>query len=243
MKRRWRAMAGALLLSVAACGGSGTNNSATANGAAGGNAAASAGAATGTEWGVWASAAGGQWSDPCAIQYAAAQVAGNRYDGNPGYRRVRTRATQPEADLDIDHFGRYHRDQPDGVVKMTSCSGGGNGAAGGAGNSSAGTSGGAGTPGGGGDPLGTEWSETESGWSGRWTRRAGTNTFDAVWSNGGSEVRATLTITIAGDRVTVNRVNASDSNNCQYDGTLSGSSVSGTYRCTSGGGEWSATIR
>lgn len=76
-------------------------------------------------WGVWASAAGGQWSDPCAIQYAAARIAGNRYDGNPGYRRVRSRATQPEADLDIDHFGRYHRDQPDGVVKMVSCAGSG----------------------------------------------------------------------------------------------------------------------
>jgi hypothetical protein len=87
-------------------------------------------------WGVWASAAGGQWSDPCAIQYVAAEVSGNRYDGNPAYRRVRTRATQPEADLDIDHFGRYHRDQPDGVVKLTSCdSDDGDGGTGGGGGS------------------------------------------------------------------------------------------------------------
>lgn len=82
-----------------------------------------AGAAT-PGWGVWASASGGRWEDPCAIQYNAAQLAGNRYDGDPGYRRVRTRATQPEADLDIDHFGRYNRDQPDGVVKLRSCEGG-----------------------------------------------------------------------------------------------------------------------
>lgn len=90
------------------------------------------------EWGVWASASGGRWSDPCAIQYNAAQVPGNRYDGNPGYRRVRTRPNQREADLDIDHFGRYHRDQPDGVVKMTPCEadqvdGGGGGRGGGPG--------------------------------------------------------------------------------------------------------------
>ena len=120
---------GAILLSLSGCGGSGGNSGAAANGSAGANAAATPpgnAVATGTEWGVWASAAGGQWADPCAIQYAAALVAGNRYDGNPGYRRVRTRATQQEADLDIDHFGRYHRDQPDGVVKMTSCAGAGN---------------------------------------------------------------------------------------------------------------------
>ncbi len=93
-------------------------------------------------WGVWASASGGQWQDPCAIQYNAAQIAGNRYDANPGYRRVRTRATQQEADLDIDHFGRYHRNQPDGVVKMVPCpSGGTAGGGGGGGGGSAGWTG------------------------------------------------------------------------------------------------------
>jgi hypothetical protein len=34
---------------------------------------------------------------------------------------VRTRDTQQQADLDIDQFGPFHRDQPDGVVKMKSC--------------------------------------------------------------------------------------------------------------------------
>jgi hypothetical protein len=83
---------------------------------------AAAGVAGGEQgWGVWASASGGRWGDPCAIQYNAARIPGNRYDASRVYRRVRTRATQQEADADIDHFGRYHRDQPDGVVKMRSC--------------------------------------------------------------------------------------------------------------------------
>jgi hypothetical protein len=77
-----------------------------------------------TDFGVWASAAGGQWGDPCAIQYNAARLAGNRYDADPGYRRVRTRATQQEADLDILQFSRYQKDQPDDVVKFEPCEGG-----------------------------------------------------------------------------------------------------------------------
>ncbi len=93
------------------------------------------------------------------------------------------------------------------------------------------------------DPLGTEWSESESGWSGRWIRRGSSNTFDATWNRGGEEVKATLTINIAGNRVTVQRGNATDANNCRYEGTLSGNSVSGTYNCTSNSGRWSATIR
>ena len=133
---------GALLLSLAGCGGSGSNNAATLAGGAGGNlAAAGPGMAPGTGWGVWASAAGGDFSDPCAINYVAAQVEGNRYDGHPAYVRVRTRATQPDADLDIDQFGRYHRDQPDGVVKMTSCETDDNGTSAGSGTGPGGSTG------------------------------------------------------------------------------------------------------
>lgn len=190
----------------------------TTTGPLGGSGISSAGATVAPGWAVWASAAGGEWTNPCAIQYVAAQVAGNRYDGNPGYRRVRTRDTQPEADLDIDQFGRYHKNQPDGVVKMQPCEGVA-------------------------DALGTEWSESEGGWGGRWVRRGQTNTFDATWNNGGWEVKAVLTISISGNRVSVHRVNASDNNSCQYEGILTGKSVRGTYRCSSGGGDWSATIR
>jgi len=74
-----------------------------------------------SDWGVWASASGGKWSDPCAILYNAAQLANNRYDGNPGYVRVRTRATQRDADLDIDQFGLHNRNRPDGIVKLVPC--------------------------------------------------------------------------------------------------------------------------
>jgi hypothetical protein len=93
------------------------------------------------------------------------------------------------------------------------------------------------------DPLGTRWSESESGWTGDWVRRGTSNTFDAVWRNGGMEVRAVLTVNVSGNTVSVQRVNASDSNSCVYQGTVNGNAVSGTYSCTAGGGSWSATIR
>lgn len=91
------------------------------------------------------------------------------------------------------------------------------------------------------DPYGTRWSESEGGWSGDWVRRGNSNVFDASW--GGGSVRAVLTISISGNQVSVDRQSATDGNNCQYQGTLQGNAVSGTYRCTSGGGEWRATIR
>lgn len=90
------------------------------------------------------------------------------------------------------------------------------------------------------DPLGTRWSESEGGWSGDWVRRGTSNVFNASW--GGGSIRAVLTISISGNQVSVSRQNATDGNNCQYQGTLNGSQVSGTYTCTSGGGNWSATI-
>jgi hypothetical protein len=93
----------------------------------------------------------------------------------------------------------------------------------------------------GGDPLGSRWSEEENGWRGEWVRRGNSNIFDATWTGSGT-VRAVLTISISGDVVSVSRQNASDTNNCQYQGVLRGRSVSGTYQCVSGGGQWSATI-
>jgi hypothetical protein len=92
------------------------------------------------------------------------------------------------------------------------------------------------------DRLGTVWTEEENGWSGRWVRQGNSNVFDATWT-GGWTVKATLTISISGDQVSVHRVNASDNNSCNYRGTLNGNSVRGTYQCTSGGGSWSATIQ
>jgi hypothetical protein len=91
------------------------------------------------------------------------------------------------------------------------------------------------------DPYGTRWSESESGWSGEWVRRGNSNVYDASW--GGGAVKAILTITISGNSVYVSRQNATDANNCQYQGTLSGNTVTGTYTCTRGGGQWRATIQ
>lgn len=90
------------------------------------------------------------------------------------------------------------------------------------------------------DPYGSRWSESENGWSGDWVRRGKSNVFDASW--GGGSVRAVLTMSISGNQVSVSRQGATDGNNCQYQGTLDGYQASGTYRCTSGGGNWRATI-
>jgi len=95
--------------------------------------------------------------------------------------------------------------------------------------------------------LGVRWDESEAGWKGSWARRGDTNTFDATWTKGGEKVTATLTITINGNAVTVERPNASDSNDCTYTGTIGpdGKTIKdGTYTsCTQGGQKaWSATI-
>jgi tetratricopeptide (TPR) repeat protein len=52
------------------------------------------------------------------------------------------------------------------------------------------------------DRLGREWSETENGFIGRWVRRGNSNIWDASWNNGPV---AELSISIAGDKVTINR--------------------------------------
>lgn len=93
--------------------------------------------------------------------------------------------------------------------------------------------------------LGRIWHVQEGGWNGVWTRRGNSNVFDARWTMPGApEVTAVLTINIFGNNVQVLRRNSSDGNNCEYTGTLSGDgrTVTGTYRCTQGGGSWSATI-
>lgn len=181
---------------------------ATTVGGLGGQFNPNAGANPTTGWGVWASASGGRWEDPCAIQYNAAQLAGNRYDGDQGYRRVRTRDTQQEADLDIDHFGRYNRDQPDDVVKMRPCeaalvdSSGGN-----AGGGNAGFGQGAVAP----ANIGGSWrgyrelpysfsqSGTNFGWSQSDLRETATGTItgnqvSASWSGGNGSGTATGTV-------------------------------------------------
>ncbi len=94
------------------------------------------------------------------------------------------------------------------------------------------------------DPLGVSWQESEGGgsWNAVWTRRGSTNTFDASWNGG--RITAVLSISRVGDQVTVVRRQSSDGNDCDYKGTVSGASVSGTYSCKNGGPyKWSATIK
>lgn len=90
------------------------------------------------------------------------------------------------------------------------------------------------------DPPGNVWHEEEDAWIGVWTRRAGTNVFDAIWTLGNEmQVKATLSIARAGDKVIVTRTNSSDNNDMTYVGTVCGSKVHGRYP----GGRWFATIQ
>jgi hypothetical protein len=95
--------------------------------------------------------------------------------------------------------------------------------------------------------LGIRWDETEEGWTQVWTRRGVSNVFDVTGTKSGfTNLTAVQTIEINGNRVFVNRTWASDGNSCEYEGTLAvdGITVTGTYRCISGGPySWRATIR
>lgn len=93
--------------------------------------------------------------------------------------------------------------------------------------------------------LGLLWLEQEGDWRGRWTRRENSDLFDAIWSHPTeNNVTAELKITRNGNNIVVIRTNSSDDNNCAYTGTVSddGRSVTGTYTCDRGGGNWNATI-
>ncbi len=89
------------------------------------------------------------------------------------------------------------------------------------------------------EPPGTVWYEEEDAWTNTWTRRPGTNIFDAVGTKGGITVRCVLTIRRGGDRIRVVRTQCSDGNDLMYSGWLRGSGAWGTYP----GGKWHATIR
>ncbi|WP_205611214.1 hypothetical protein [Clostridium sporogenes] len=93
--------------------------------------------------------------------------------------------------------------------------------------------------------LGTEWIESEAGWNGQWIRRGNSNIFDARWKKGGQrDVTAVMTVFVSGRTVRVERRNSSDGNNCDYIGIINqvGNRIQGQYTCTTGGGNWQATI-
>jgi hypothetical protein len=81
------------------------------------------------------------------------------------------------------------------------------------------------------DRLGTEWSMTEAGITGRWVRRGTSDTWDATWANGAAAI---LTISITGDKVRINRKDLSGGITAIYEGTLaSDGTMQGTETVTS----------
>lgn len=99
--------------------------------------------------------------------------------------------------------------------------------------------------------YGRTWNETESGWTGVWTRSGYTNIYSAVWTLGNQKVTALLTIQISGNRVYIDRTNnPPDGITCSYNGTLAANrkNVTGVYTCRNRNGvmfnnrPWQATI-
>jgi len=92
--------------------------------------------------------------------------------------------------------------------------------------------------------LGTVWEVTECcGWSGRWTRRPGTNVFDARWTGPGGAV-ATDTITLKSWGLRSNKVVLSRAGNRgTYTGTVNpeaGQVTGGKASWYPAGATWSA---
>lgn len=93
--------------------------------------------------------------------------------------------------------------------------------------------------------LGRRIVEYENDFTGIWTRRGNTSTFDSVWTRGSERVYAVLDISLVGNRITVQRTDADGRNACTYNGYVeSDGSVTGTYSCRSGENNipWEAQI-
>jgi hypothetical protein len=95
--------------------------------------------------------------------------------------------------------------------------------------------------------LGRSWEEKEglgpTPWIGKWTRVGNTNKFQAEWTHPvNPPVTARLTINRLGNSVFIDRIQSSDGNDCVYAGSVQGVRITGSYKCTRGGGEWEATI-
>jgi hypothetical protein len=91
--------------------------------------------------------------------------------------------------------------------------------------------------------LGTIWNVVEfNAWFGTWTRRPGTNLFDAVWKNRvGSVLKDTLELqSVEGNKVSLYRFG----NKQRYTGTLAadGTHITGTASLYRHGQTWTATI-
>ncbi len=58
--------------------------------------------------------------------------------------------------------------------------------------------------------LGVRWDVSESGYAGTWIRRGNTSTFDATWQKGSESGTSTLTMSLSGNRVTIQRQDAAN---------------------------------
>ncbi len=88
------------------------------------------------------------------------------------------------------------------------------------------------------DILGSVWKVTEGdpNWTGTWTRRGGSNVFDAVWTGYGQRKTGVLTMAVDGAKVTITR------GNDQYMGTINGKAASGSASWYGSGLRWTASI-
>jgi hypothetical protein len=75
---------------------------------------------------------------------------------------------------------------------------------------------------------------TEGAYNGVWTRRGNTNEYDAVWTRGRQQITGVLSITTQGNRVFIKRLQSTDGQLCEYEGTVSadGVTINGTYGCS-----------
>jgi hypothetical protein len=76
---------------------------------------------------------------------------------------------------------------------------------------------------------------SEGGYNGIWTRRTNSNEYDAVWTRGRQTIRGVLSITTQGNRVFIKRLQSTDNQLCEYEGTVNtdGVNINGTYSCGS----------
>ncbi|MES2951824.1 MAG: PAN domain-containing protein [Pseudomonadota bacterium] len=89
---------------------------------AGSGGGSSVGGAGTQPWGVWANRMNPNlpWSDPCNIQYVISPSP-STYDRRPSYVRVRNANNRNDANQFLQLFSQFYDDQPDSVVKMSTC--------------------------------------------------------------------------------------------------------------------------
>jgi hypothetical protein len=94
--------------------------------------------------------------------------------------------------------------------------------------------------------LGTVWKETDVGGqcTSTWTRQGTTSMFTDAQA-APCKGTGTLNIVVDSGNVSAYFTSSNNGSDCDYIGTMSAdcSSASGVFSCTSGGGQWSATIQ